>query len=173
MESLESIKEIFSEWWDLSMSDNFNKGGSVYIRSVPFGNREFMDSVSQVIALQLLEAKEVLFICPTGQTHFKHVYHSQLKNHCQESNETLQEFEADVVRLVRLTDPGTPEKIIERLTVQAFLDRLRDHEIRQVLIMARPSQLVDALWNLRHQNRFPEANLEFEFSNLKTVLNKD
>ncbi|KAJ8969887.1 hypothetical protein NQ317_013659 [Molorchus minor] len=67
MESLESIKEIFSEWWDLSMSDNFNKGGSVYIRSVPFGNREFMDSVSQGIISNIFGTNEcfVLSDCPS------------------------------------------------------------------------------------------------------------
>ena len=80
-----------------------------------------------------------------GQTHLEHVYHSQLKNRNQRANESLQEFEADVARLVRLAYPATPENVMERLAVQAFLDGLRDHEMRQALILARPNKLVDAL----------------------------
>ncbi|KAJ8951089.1 hypothetical protein NQ318_003787 [Aromia moschata] len=80
-----------------------------------------------------------------GQSHFEHVYHSQLKNRYQKSNESLQEFEADIARLVRLAYSSTPENVMERLAVQAFLDGLRDTETRQALTLARPSKLVDAL----------------------------
>ncbi|KAJ8953510.1 hypothetical protein NQ318_023633, partial [Aromia moschata] len=80
-----------------------------------------------------------------GQSHLEHVYHSQLKNRCQENNESLQEFEADIARLVRLAYSSTPENVMERLAVQAFLDGLRDTETRQALTLARPSKLVDAL----------------------------
>ncbi|KAJ8956752.1 hypothetical protein NQ318_014109 [Aromia moschata] len=80
-----------------------------------------------------------------GQSHLEHVYHSQLKNRYQKSNESLQEFEADIARLVRLAYSSTPENVMERLAVQAFLDGLRDVETRQALTLARPSKLVDAL----------------------------
>ncbi|KAJ8947826.1 hypothetical protein NQ318_009970 [Aromia moschata] len=80
-----------------------------------------------------------------GQSHLEHVYHSQLKNRYQKSNESLQEFEADIARLVRLAYSSTPENAMERLAVQAFLDGLRDTETRQALTLARPSKLVDAL----------------------------
>ncbi|KAJ8947660.1 hypothetical protein NQ318_009544 [Aromia moschata] len=80
-----------------------------------------------------------------GQSHLEHVYHSQLKNRYQKSNESLQEFEADIARLVRLAYSSTPENVMERLVVQAFLDDLRDTETRQALTLARPSKLVDAL----------------------------
>ncbi|KAJ8950024.1 hypothetical protein NQ318_002436 [Aromia moschata] len=80
-----------------------------------------------------------------GQSHLEHVYHSQLKNRYQKSNESLQEFEADIARLVRLAYSSTPENVMERLAVQAFLDGLRDTETRQALTLARPSRLVDAL----------------------------
>ncbi|KAJ8953767.1 hypothetical protein NQ318_015424 [Aromia moschata] len=79
-----------------------------------------------------------------GQSHLEHVYHSQLKNRYQKSNESLQEFEADIARLVRLAYSSTPENVMERLAVQAFLDGLRDIETRQALTLARPSKLVDA-----------------------------
>ncbi|KAJ8961500.1 hypothetical protein NQ318_014749 [Aromia moschata] len=80
-----------------------------------------------------------------GQSHLEHVYHSQLKNRYQKSNESLQEFEADIARLVRLAYSSTPENVMERPAVQAFLDGLRDTETRQALTLARPSKLVDAL----------------------------
>ncbi|KAJ8949438.1 hypothetical protein NQ318_007539, partial [Aromia moschata] len=80
-----------------------------------------------------------------GQSHLEHVYHSQLKNRYQKSNESLQEFEADIARLVRLAYSSTPENVMERLAVQAFLDGLRDTETCQALTLARPSKLVDAL----------------------------
>ncbi|KAJ8957282.1 hypothetical protein NQ318_007846, partial [Aromia moschata] len=80
-----------------------------------------------------------------GQSHLEHVYHSQLKNRYQKSSESLQEFEADIARLVRLAYSSTPENVMERLSVQAFLDGLRDTETRQALTLARPSKLVDAL----------------------------
>ncbi|KAJ8932664.1 hypothetical protein NQ318_013195 [Aromia moschata] len=80
-----------------------------------------------------------------GQSHLEHVYHSQLKNRCQKNNESLQEFEADIARLVRLAYSSTPKNVMERLAVQAFLDGLRDTETRQSLILARPSKLLDAL----------------------------
>ncbi|KAJ8940314.1 hypothetical protein NQ318_014388 [Aromia moschata] len=80
-----------------------------------------------------------------GQSHLEHVYHSQLKNRYQKSNESLQEFKADIARLVRLAYSSTPENVMERLAVQAFLDGLRDTETRQALTLARPSKLVDAL----------------------------
>ncbi|KAG5900734.1 hypothetical protein JTB14_038252 [Gonioctena quinquepunctata] len=80
-----------------------------------------------------------------GHAHLEHVYHSQLKNRCQKSGESLQEFETDIARLVRLAYPAIPENVMERLAVQAFLDGLRDQETRQALILARPTHLVDAL----------------------------
>ncbi|KAJ8957289.1 hypothetical protein NQ318_007853 [Aromia moschata] len=80
-----------------------------------------------------------------GQSHLENVYHSQLKNRYQKSNESLQEFEADIARLVRLSYSSMPENVMERLAVQAFLDGLRDTETRQALTLARPSKLVDAL----------------------------
>ncbi|KAG5891947.1 hypothetical protein JTB14_002223 [Gonioctena quinquepunctata] len=63
-----------------------------------------------------------------GHAHLEHVYHSQLKNRCQKSGESLQEFETDIARLVRLAYPSTPENVMERLAVQAFLDGLRDQK---------------------------------------------
>ncbi|KAJ8944063.1 hypothetical protein NQ318_005973 [Aromia moschata] len=75
-----------------------------------------------------------------GQSHLEHVYHSQLKNRCQKNNESLQQFEADIARLVRLAYSSTPENVMGTTS-----NGLLDSETRQALILARPSKLVDAL----------------------------
>lgn len=80
-----------------------------------------------------------------GQAQLERIYHSQLKNRCQRSSESLQEFEADIAHLVRLAYTVIPENMMERLAVRAFLDDLRDQETRQALTLALPTHLVDAL----------------------------
>lgn len=82
-----------------------------------------------------------------GQTNLEHVYHSQLKNRYQKSNETLKEFQGDIARLVPLVYPATPERIMERLVVQAFLGGLQDSETRQALIF-QAGKLVDLNFKL-------------------------
>lgn len=80
-----------------------------------------------------------------GHAHLQQVYHSQLRNRYQKSTESLQEFENDIARLVRLAYPETPENVLERLAVQGFIDGLRDKETKRALILARPSTLPTAL----------------------------
>ncbi|KAJ8981425.1 hypothetical protein NQ317_015627 [Molorchus minor] len=100
-----------------------------------------LSSAEQTDYDQLIKHLEMRY----GQTNLEHVYHSQLKNRYQKPSETLKEFQVDISRLVRLAYPATPEAVMERLAVQAFLDGLRDGETRQALILARPTNLVDAL----------------------------
>ncbi|KAJ8980348.1 hypothetical protein NQ317_019235 [Molorchus minor] len=100
-----------------------------------------LSSTEQADYEQLIKHLEMRY----GQTNLEHVYHSQLKNRYQKPSETLKEFQVDISRLVRLAYPATPEAVMERLAVQAFLDGLRDGETRQALILARPTNLVDAL----------------------------
>ncbi|KAJ8979571.1 hypothetical protein NQ317_019146 [Molorchus minor] len=100
-----------------------------------------LSSAEQADYEQLIKHLEMRY----GQTNLEYVYHSQLKNRYQKPSETLKEFQVDISRLVRLAYPATPEAVMERLAVQAFLDGLRDGETRQALILARPTNLVDAL----------------------------
>ncbi|KAJ8975990.1 hypothetical protein NQ317_016236 [Molorchus minor] len=100
-----------------------------------------LPSAEQADYEQLIKHLEMRY----GQTNLEYVYHSQLKNRYQKPSETLKEFQVDISRLVRLAYPATPEAVMERLAVQAFLDGLRDGETRQALILARPTNLVDAL----------------------------
>lgn len=80
-----------------------------------------------------------------GHAHLEEVYHAKLKNRCQKTNEGLQEFEADVARLVRLAFPTAPDNFLECLAVRTFIDGLRDTEAQHSLRMARPKTLTDAL----------------------------
>ncbi|KAJ8981048.1 hypothetical protein NQ317_018020, partial [Molorchus minor] len=102
---------------------------------------QILSSAEQADYEQLIKHLEMRY----GQTNLEYVYHSQLKNRYQKPSETLKEFQVDISRLVRLAYPATPEAVMERLAVQAFLDGLRDGETRQALILARPTNLVDAL----------------------------
>ncbi|KAJ8934085.1 hypothetical protein NQ318_008343 [Aromia moschata] len=80
-----------------------------------------------------------------GQSHLEHVYHSQLKNRYQKSNESLQEFGSGHSAVSSF---GVFIYAGERhgtTSLQAFLDGLRDTETRQALTLARPRKLVDAL----------------------------
>ncbi|KAJ8982074.1 hypothetical protein NQ317_015586 [Molorchus minor] len=92
-----------------------------------------LSSAEQTDYKQLIKHLEMRY----GQTNLEYVYHSQLKNRYQKNPE----FQLDISRLVRLAYPATPEAVIERLAVQAFLDGLRDGETRQALILARPTNL--------------------------------
>ena len=50
-----------------------------------------------------------------GDAHLEHVYHVQVKNRVQRSGESLQEFESDVARLVRLAYSTSPDRRYRRL----------------------------------------------------------
>lgn len=80
-----------------------------------------------------------------GHRHMDQLYRSQLRNRSQKPNESLQEFEADVARLVRHAYPSVSDDVSESLAVDRFLDGLRDPETQQAVKLARPKTLSDAL----------------------------
>ena len=80
-----------------------------------------------------------------GHKHMNQLYRSQLKNRSQKPNETLQEYEADIARLVRQAYPAATDEISESLAVDRFLDGLRDPETQQAVKLSRPATLGDAL----------------------------
>jgi hypothetical protein len=80
-----------------------------------------------------------------GQTHLQPVYRMQLKSRKQKNGETIQEFEAEVARMVRLAYSNAAEDFLECLAIQTFTDGLRDVELQRAVRLARPKSLVDAL----------------------------
>lgn len=73
---------------------------------------------------QLVEQLQVRF----GHKQTEQVYRSQLENRHLKPNESLQEFKADIVRLVRMAYPTVPDDVYESLAIDKFLDDLRESE---------------------------------------------
>lgn len=90
---------------------------------------------------ELIKRLEMRF----GHRHMEQVYRSQLRGRFQKQNETLQEFEAEIARLVRSAYPTVPDEICESLSIDKFLDGLRESETQQAIKLARPKTLSEAL----------------------------
>ncbi|KAJ8973583.1 hypothetical protein NQ317_011837 [Molorchus minor] len=69
----------------------------------------------------------------------------QLEMRNQRINENLQQYEADIARLVYLAYPTAPRDFIEQLAVQVFIDGIRDCETQQALRLARCKKLNEVL----------------------------
>ncbi|KAJ8970304.1 hypothetical protein NQ317_019341 [Molorchus minor] len=80
-----------------------------------------------------------------GDKHLQQVYQAQLKGRNQRINENLQQYEADIARLVYLAYPTAPRDFIEQLAVQVFIDGIRDCETQQALRLARCKKLNEVL----------------------------
>ncbi|KAJ8912775.1 hypothetical protein NQ315_002532 [Exocentrus adspersus] len=81
-----------------------------------------------------------------GDAHLQHViYQAQLRSRRQRFEETLQQYEADVSRMVNLAYPTAPDGVIEQLSVSSFIEGLRDHEIGQLVRLSRQKAISEAL----------------------------
>ncbi|KAJ8969693.1 hypothetical protein NQ317_014239 [Molorchus minor] len=76
-------------------------------------------------------------------------------------NENLQQYEANIARLVYLAYPTPPRDFIEQLAVQVFIDGVRDCEIQQALQLARCEKLNEVL-ALKLPSKHREGTLELE-----------
>ncbi|KAJ8949855.1 hypothetical protein NQ318_010489 [Aromia moschata] len=74
-----------------------------------------------------------------GHKYIRQVYQSQIKSRQQRSNESLQEYEADIERLVHLAYPQAPKEFLEQIGIQTFIDGL------QALRLGRHTTISDAL----------------------------
>ncbi|KAJ8951465.1 hypothetical protein NQ318_000159 [Aromia moschata] len=70
---------------------------------------------------------------------------SQIKSRQQRSNESLQEYEADIERLIHLAYPQAPKEFLEQIGIQTFIDGLVDTEMQQALRLGRHTTISDAL----------------------------
>ena len=80
-----------------------------------------------------------------GDQHRRQLYQAQIKTRLQRSGESLQEFEADLRRLVHLAYPEAPEGFREELAAQCFISGLRDNELQRALQISRFSTSSEAL----------------------------
>ena len=80
-----------------------------------------------------------------GDKHLKQVYAVQVKTRTQKVGESLQEFEADVKRLVRLAYSDAPPTFQETLAIETFVNGIRDGEVKKVLQLSRYQTSSEAL----------------------------
>ncbi|KAJ8942552.1 hypothetical protein NQ318_021954 [Aromia moschata] len=80
-----------------------------------------------------------------GHKYIRQVYQSQIKSRQQRSNESLQEYEADIERLIHLAYPQAPKEFLEQIGIQTFIDGLVDTEMQQALRLGRHTTISDAL----------------------------
>ncbi|KAJ8915474.1 hypothetical protein NQ315_003237 [Exocentrus adspersus] len=118
------------------------------------------DKATSLIAALRGEALEVLRTIPEaslnyavltsalerryGDAHLQHVYQAQLRSRKQRFEETLQQYEADISRMVNLAYPTAPAEVIEQLSVSNFIEGLRDPEIGQLVRLARSKTISEA-----------------------------
>ncbi|KAJ8910601.1 hypothetical protein NQ315_003971 [Exocentrus adspersus] len=119
------------------------------------------DKATSLIAALRGEALEVLRTIPEasptyatltsalerryGDAHLQYVYQAQLRSRRQRFEETLQQYEADISRMVNLAYPTAPAEVIEQLSVSSFIEGLRDPEIGQLVRLARLKTISEAL----------------------------
>ncbi|KAJ8944180.1 hypothetical protein NQ318_016160 [Aromia moschata] len=80
-----------------------------------------------------------------GHKYLRQVYQYQIKSRQQRSNESLQEYEADIERLIHLAYPQAPKEFLEQIGIQTFIDGLVDTEMQQALRLGRHTTISDAL----------------------------
>uniref|UniRef100_A0A2C9M5J8 CCHC-type domain-containing protein n=1 Tax=Biomphalaria glabrata TaxID=6526 RepID=A0A2C9M5J8_BIOGL len=80
-----------------------------------------------------------------GDEHMKEVYRVQLKSRQQKPGETLQELMADIERLARLAYPTLTQEILEVLITDAFIDGVRDPELKKAIRLSGKREASDAL----------------------------
>ncbi|KAJ8949819.1 hypothetical protein NQ318_000517 [Aromia moschata] len=80
-----------------------------------------------------------------GHKYLRQVYQSQIKSRQQRTNESLQEYEADIERLIHLAYPQAPKEFLEQIGIQTFIDGLLDTEMQQALWLGRHTTISDVL----------------------------
>ncbi|KAJ8947340.1 hypothetical protein NQ318_002866 [Aromia moschata] len=80
-----------------------------------------------------------------GHKYLRHVYQSQIKSRQQTTNESLQEYKANIERLVHLAYPQAPKEFLEQIGIQTFIYGLLDTEMQQALRLGRHTTISDVL----------------------------
>ncbi|XP_030037814.2 stress response protein NST1 [Manduca sexta] len=89
---------------------------------------------------QLVEALESRY----GDSHLEHVFRAQLKDRVQRSSENIQQWALEVEKLVRKAYQSSPG-LVNGILVQAFVDGIRDLEVRAAVRLGHHETLKDAL----------------------------
>ncbi|KAJ8937184.1 hypothetical protein NQ318_017033 [Aromia moschata] len=80
-----------------------------------------------------------------GHKYLRQVYQSQIKSRQQRSNESFQEYETDIERLVHLAYPQAPKEFLEQNGIQTSTDGVLDTEMQQALRLGRHATISNVL----------------------------
>ncbi|KAJ8736264.1 hypothetical protein PYW08_006920 [Mythimna loreyi] len=80
-----------------------------------------------------------------GDKHLEHVFRAQLRERIQKPNESLQQWGVEVERLVRRAYVSMTPETVEVYLVQAFIDGLRDTEVRATVRLGHHQTLKSAM----------------------------
>ncbi|KAJ8934624.1 hypothetical protein NQ318_023204 [Aromia moschata] len=94
------------------------------------------------------------------------------KSRQQRSNESLQEYEADIERLIHLAYPQAPKEFLEQIGIQTFIDGLVDTEMQQALRLGRHTTISDALIAALEFKAAKEASRSYTTRKLMQELNE-
>ncbi|KAJ8936913.1 hypothetical protein NQ318_010940 [Aromia moschata] len=107
-----------------------------------------------------------------GHKYLRQVYQSQIKSRQQRTNESLQEYEADIERLVHLAYPQAPKEFLEQIGIQTFIDGLLDTEMQQALRLGRHTMICDALIAALEFKAAKEASRSYK-SRIKVAMQRE
>ncbi|KAJ8944082.1 hypothetical protein NQ318_005992 [Aromia moschata] len=91
------------------------------------------------------QALEILQSIPEEQQNDYDRIVGALEIRQQRSNESLQEYEADIERLIHLAYSQAPKEFLEQIGIHTFIDGLVDTEMQQALRLGRHTTISDAL----------------------------
>ncbi|XP_055871211.1 uncharacterized protein LOC129923598 [Biomphalaria glabrata] len=89
----------------------------------------------------LVQAMELRY----GDEHLQEVYRVQLKTRQQRVSETLQELKTDIERLAHLAYPTAAQEFFEVIVIDAFIDAVRDPELKKVIRVSGKRKASEAL----------------------------
>ncbi|KAJ8948861.1 hypothetical protein NQ318_013514 [Aromia moschata] len=107
-----------------------------------------------------------------GHKYLRQVYQSQIKSRQQKSNESLQEYEADIERLIHLANPQAPKEFLEQIGIQTFIDGLVDFEMQQALRLGRHTTISDALVAALEFKDAKEASRSYKSRDLRERMDR-
>lgn len=80
-----------------------------------------------------------------GEGNMKELYQTQLRCRSQKSGETLQEFEAEIRKLVHLAYPAAPKDLTEQIIIGSFISGIRDPQVQSTLRLSTVKKSSEAL----------------------------
>ena len=72
-----------------------------------------------------------------GDEHLRQFFAAQVNRRTQKVGESLQEFEADIKRLIYLAYSAAPPTFQEKLATETFVNGIRDVEVKKILQLSR------------------------------------